>query len=66
MAINERIKQKRCELGISQQELAAKIGTLNQSQIAKIELGNRNITAEDLVHIAKALNVPVNDLIRSD
>lgn len=63
MSISEKIKQKRCEIGLSQYELALKVKSLNQSQISKIEQGSRNVTAEDLISIAKALNVPVSELI---
>lgn len=63
MTINEKIKQKRNEHGLSQYELAEKIKILNQSQISKIEHGNRNVNIEDLICIAKALDVSVNELI---
>jgi transcriptional regulator with XRE-family HTH domain len=63
MSINENIKQKRCEIGLSQYELAIRVKSLNQSQISKIEQGIRTVTAEDLISIAKALDVSVSELI---
>lgn len=37
---------------------------LNQSQIAKIESGERTISDYELIAIAKALRIPVQDLFR--
>jgi len=63
MDINEKIKQKRLECKLSQYNFAKKTKKLNQSQISKIEQGNRKITTEDLISIANALGVTVNELI---
>ena len=63
MTAGKQIKIIRESMGISQQELADKIKYLNQSQIAKIENGNRKVTATDLVKIASTLGVTVNDLV---
>lgn len=49
---------KRLELGLSQSELAKKIGT-KQSNISKIESGRSNPTLEFIYKISKALNFPV-------
>lgn len=57
------IKNIRVRKGISQQELAAKLGYINQSQLSKIEIGRRKTTAKDLIEIAKALGVTVEDII---
>ena len=43
-------------LGITQQELAARIGT-RQSNISRLEFGNYNFTVEMLRKIADALNM---------
>lgn len=60
-SVNNRIKQKRVELGLSQYELAERVKTLNQSQISKIESGSKKtVSVENLIAISKALNTPVN------
>ena len=43
-------------LGITQQELASRIGT-RQSNISRLEFGNYNFTVEMLGKIARALNL---------
>lgn len=55
MTIGERIRQRRDELGISQEELAIKLGYKSRSSINKIELGQQNLTQSKIAAIAKAL-----------
>ncbi len=61
--IGKRIKQIRQSMGISQTELARRIKYLNQSQVSKIEKGDRKATVQDLVEIAKALGVSTDEII---
>lgn len=61
--IGEEIRKARNAAGISQYELAKKVGNLNQSQIAKIERGARRITTDDLIRIARALQVDASELL---
>lgn len=63
MSIGRRIKEIRQSLNISQSELAERMKYLNQSQISKIENGDRKATALDLIEIAKALGVGVDEII---
>lgn len=63
MEVGNRIKEIREEKQISQTKLAKEIKTLNQSQICKIENGDRTLKAEELMVIAKALGVAVTELI---
>lgn len=63
MHLGKQIKNIRKTKNISQQELSSRVKYLNQSQIAKIENGNRKITAIDLINIAKALEVSENKLL---
>lgn len=56
MTIGERIRQRRDELGMSQEELAQKLGYKSRSSINKIELGQQNLTQSKIAAIAKALN----------
>lgn len=63
MQVNEVIKQKRVESGLSQYQLAEKTKILNQSQLSKIESGCRNISIEDLFCIASALGITASELL---
>jgi DNA-binding XRE family transcriptional regulator len=55
LEIAYQVLQLRKKEGMSQFELAKKIGT-TQSNVARIEAGKQNFTTEILVKIAKALN----------
>lgn len=59
--MNNKIKEKRQQLNISQYKLAELVG-LSQSQISKIETNKRNLKAEELKKISEMLKVPVNEL----
>lgn len=56
LEIGERIKKRREELKMSQQELAEKIGYTSRSTINKIEDGTNNLRQTKIAQIAKALN----------
>ena len=56
MTIGDRIKQRRMELGMSQEELAHKLGYKSRSSINKIELGGQNLTQKKIKKIAEALD----------
>lgn len=55
MELYKRIKKRREELGMSQQELATKMGYKSRSSINKIELGENDIPQSKIVSFAKAL-----------
>lgn len=57
MKTYERIRQRREQLGMSQDELAVKSGYLNRSSIARIERGDTDIPQSKLEDIARALRV---------
>ena len=57
MTLYDRIRRRREELEISQDELAKKLGYKSRSTIAKIESGENDITQSKIVAFAKALNV---------
>lgn len=57
--IGKRIKEKREQQGITQEELAFKLGYKNKSTIAKIETGANDIAQSKVVEFAKALNTSV-------
>lgn len=53
--IGKRIRIKREELGITQEELASKMGYKNKSTIAKIENGTNDITQSKVCEFADIL-----------
>ena len=55
------IKQRRQELGISQEELSFRSG-LHRTYISDIERGFRNLSLENIEKLAKALKVKVSTL----
>lgn len=54
--VGKRIMEKRIELGMSQDELAQKVGYKDRSSIAKIELGERDIRQAKVIAFAEALH----------
>lgn len=54
MNIGDRIKQKRLELNLSQDELAKKVGYKSRSSIQKIE-ASRNLPLDKITKMANAL-----------
>jgi transcriptional regulator with XRE-family HTH domain len=58
-SIGMRIQQAREELGITQQELAAKLGC-TQAALSNYELGKRRLYLANLEQIASALGKPLS------
>lgn len=61
--IGKRIRDRRKALGITQEELAQKLGYKNKSTIAKIENGTNDIVQSKVVEFAKALDTTVAALM---
>lgn len=61
--LGERIKALREDAGLTQGELAKKVGKSSPAYIAFIEAGDRNISAMDLMLIAKQLGTSVAELM---
>lgn len=57
MNIGNRIKNRRIELGMTQQELAVKMGFKTRSHISLLEQGDRNIPISKIEKLANALEV---------
>jgi len=57
-----RIRERRKQLGLSQEELAARL-ELDQKQISKWENGHGNPTAQTLIHLAQTLDVTIDWLV---
>ena len=55
MTIGERIKERREALGMTQQELADKLGYKSRSSINKIEMNGRNLKQSKIKAIADVL-----------
>ena len=54
--IGKRIKAKRIELGMTQEDLANRLGYKSKTTIAKIENGTNDITQSRVVDFANVLN----------
>lgn len=57
MTLGDRVKQLREKQGMTQEELAQKLGKKSKSTVAHIETGNRDIPRSMVVQLAKILNV---------
>ncbi len=62
MSIGENIRNRRIELGMTQEELATKLGYKSKSTINKIEMGINDIPLSKLSDFAKALNTSESKL----
>ena len=56
------IRELRSRLGYSQESFADVVG-LHRTYIGSVERGERNISLQNLVRIAKALGIPLSTLI---
>ena len=64
--LGRRIKNRRIELNMTQEELATKAGYTSRSSINKIELGGVDLTQSRLVALANALEVSPVELLGYD
>ena len=63
MNINDRIRERRFELGMTQEELAEKMGFKTRASVSRLEGGDRNIPLSKLKKLAGALETSVDYLI---
>ncbi|WP_298845928.1 helix-turn-helix transcriptional regulator [uncultured Clostridium sp.] len=63
--LNERLKQARKNLGLSQ-EYVAEVMNMNRTTITSIEAGNRKVTAIELKSFSELYGVTINDLIYNE
>lgn len=61
-SLGSRIVAERAKRGVTQQQLALMTGT-SRSYLWKIEIGAADVGIDVLIRIARALDVPVRDLI---
>lgn len=64
--IGKTISRRRKELGMTQEELALKMGYKSKSTINKIELGINDIPQSKLVKFSEALDLPLDKLMGWD
>lgn len=57
-----RLRELRQGQGYSQEELASRAG-LHRTYVSSAERGERNVALVNLYKLAKALNVPMSDLL---
>jgi transcriptional regulator with XRE-family HTH domain len=63
ISFGNRLREKRNELGLSQEAFADKCG-LDRTYISGIERGKRNVSLLNIGAIAKALGVKVSELTK--
>ena len=66
MSIGANIKRRREQLGLTQEELAIKMGYKSKSTINKVELGINDVPQRKIVAFAEALVTDVNYLMGWD
>lgn len=66
MTVGERIKERRIELGMSQTDLAIKMGYKTKSSICEVEKGGDNLTQCRIYKFAEALNTTPSKLMGLD
>jgi transcriptional regulator with XRE-family HTH domain len=62
-AFGERVRERRLELGLSQEALAER-ASLHRTYIGGIERGERNVALLNIVKLAHALQLDPGDLLR--
>lgn len=66
VTIGDRIKERRLELGLTQTDLAKRMGYKTKSTICEMEQPGSNITTNRLERVAEALGVSVFYLLGTD
>lgn len=64
--IGDRIKKRREALGLSQDDLAQRLGYKSRSSINKMELGVQDVPQRKVKEIARILDVPIGYLLEDD
>lgn len=65
MNLGDKVKKRRLELGLTQEELAKRMGYSSRVSINKIENG-RQVSQKIIIRLAKALNLPATYLMDLD
>ena len=64
LALADALKRRRGKLGLSQAELAERVGS-SQSRVAKMEMGNRSVSLDLLVRTLLALGASRSELAKA-
>lgn len=64
--IGKKVKARREELGLTQEELAKKLGYKSKSTINKIELDKNDVSQTKLKRLAEVLEVDVTYFLKTD
>src|SRR6266566_5466822 len=62
--IGRRVQQARDEAGLTQQELAERVGLKNGANLSRIERGKTRLTTRRMLRIADATKKPVEFFVR--
>lgn len=65
MTVGQRVRQRRNELGLKQEELALKAG-ISKSFLSDLENGKRSIGAETLLDLGRAMGVSLDYLMTGE
>lgn len=57
-----KVRLLRLENGFTQEELAFRVGAIDQAYVSEIEHGKVNLTLQMIIDISAALDVPVQEL----
>ena len=60
--LGQKIREQRCSIGLSQEDLADAAG-LHRTYIGSVERGERNISLQNIVLIARALSISPSKLL---
>lgn len=66
LELYKNIKQRRIEIGMTQEELAKKVGYNGRSMIARVEKGEIDLPQSKIKLFASALGVSASDLMGDD
>lgn len=66
LQLYKNIKTKRTQLGITQAELAQKLGYADKSMISKIESGKVDLPLSKIIEFANILHVDASELMGND
>lgn len=66
MTVGDRIKERRTQLGLSQQELANRLGLKSRAAVCTVENNREDLTLDRLVRYAQALQVSPSFLMGWD
>lgn len=59
------VRKRRQALGLSQEEFA-ELADVHRTYVGMIERGEKNITLRNIAKFAKALKVPIHDLLKPE